>query len=133
MKTAKLVSSTLKLIFADMALNFTLGLVFTFFYLRTERLISSQTLFPPIVWCALGIGLLLFATWQANIVKRQNLESKDLVFAALMSYIPMALLAVGLLIDSHLYPLAKLLLWAGVIYMLFLGCWYLFLSRRLVD
>jgi len=133
MKTNKLVLVTLKLIFADMFLNFMLGFIFIFFYPGTERLIAGGMLFQPVVWCAIGTGLLLFGVWQTSIIRRRDLKPNELVFAALMAFVPAVLLAIGLFMDSPLYPFAKILLWAGVAYMLFLGCWYLFLARRLVN
>lgn len=122
---------TLRLIKADMLLNWFLGFVFVFFPLRFEKLIASGPLLRIWLWATIGTIFLGFAAWQVGIVKRNDISSKELVFAALMAWVPVVLLTVGLLMDFPLFSWARAILWTGNIYMFILGGWYLYLSKSL--
>jgi len=114
-----------------MFLNWLLGFVFSLFPLRVEKLITFEPLLPRFIWVAIGIVFLGFAVWQTGVVKRRDLSPNELVFAALMSWVPVMLLTLGLLMDFPLFSWSRVALWVGDVYMLILGGWYLYLAKTL--
>lgn len=122
---------TLQIIKGDMLLNWLLGFTFIFIPLRIEKVIAFSSVLPAWLWITMGVFLLGFAAWQLGVVKRRDIRSKELVFAALMAWAPVVLLTAGLLMDFPLLSWARVVLWTGDIYMLILGGWYLYLAQSL--
>lgn len=121
-----------RIVFGDMLLNWFLGAALSFFPALVDGLLGRAPLAPPIAYRVIGVLFLLFAAWQTFIVVRRQLGVGALLFAALMALVPVVLLTVLLLFMS--LPLRigwRIVLWVGDIYMLFLGCWYLFLAVAL--
>lgn len=123
-----------RIVFGDMVLNWFLGAVLSLFPATVDGLLGRTPLAPPLVYRVVGVLFLLFAAWQMLIVARGRLGAGALIFAALMALGPVVLLTVILLfMDLPLRLGWRIALWIGDVYMLFLGCWYLFLavaSRR---
>jgi hypothetical protein len=121
-----------RLIFGDMLLNWVLGVLFTFLPNLVERVIAVGPLLPPLIWRVIGVIFLLFAAWQTWIVVRRDIGPVGLILACDMAWVPVVLLTIALVFMA--FPLrlwARIALWIGDVYMLFLGAWYLFLARRL--
>ncbi len=118
-----------RIVFGDMVLNWFLGAVLSLFPAAVDGLLGRSSLAPPLVYRVVGVLFLLFAAWQTFIVVRGRLGVGALLFAALMALGPVVLLTVILLFMN--LPLRsgwRIVLWIGDVYMLFLGCWYLFLA-----
>ncbi len=123
-----------RLFLGDTLLNWFLGIGLTAWPAFVDRLVGSagMPIMPLMVYRAIGVIFLLFATWQTIIIARRKLGPAALIFACLMAEVPVVLLAVALLyMDLPLRPVWRAILWVGNGYMLFLGAWYLFLARRL--
>lgn len=133
MKKNSLAKFIFKIILSDMILNWILGILFAFFpgsvkdWLFYERL----TWLPFWFWFLAGIGFLAFAAWQLKIVLKGKINRRELIFASAMALLPAALLTFSLLFLSlPLFLSARILLWLGDIYMLFLGIGYFILADR---
>jgi hypothetical protein len=121
-----------RLIFGDMILNWFLGIVLALLPGLVDRVLGQANLLPFMIYRIIGIIFLGFAAWQTSLVVRKQLRPPDLVFAAGMAEGPVVLLTIALLyMDLPLRPAARIVLWIGDIYMLFLGGWYLFVARWL--
>lgn len=121
-----------RLIFGDMILNWFLGIVLALLPGLADRVLGQANLLPLIIYRAIGIGFLLFAAWQTSLVVRGRCGPLDLYFAAAMAEGPVVLLTAALLFMSlALRPFARVALWIGDIYMLFLGGWYIFVANSL--
>ncbi|HEC23211.1 MAG TPA: hypothetical protein ENI95_09875 [Chloroflexi bacterium] len=123
-----------RLFFGDMLLNWFLGGLLTFFPSPVDRLMGQAPLLTMGIYRLIGVGFLAFAAWQTWCIARQRLGPAGLVFAALMAEGPVVLLTIALVfMDFPLRPVARVALWVGDVYMLFLGAWYLFLARWLAK
>jgi hypothetical protein len=121
-----------RLIFGDMILNWFLGIVLTLLPGLADRVLGQANLLPFIVYRIIGIIFLGFAAWQTSLVVRGRCGPFDLYFAAAMAEGPVVLLTAALLFMSlALRPVARVVLWIGDIYMLFLGGWYIFVANSL--
>ena len=121
-----------RVIFGDMLLNWTLGAIFTFLPGLAELALGKGPLMPPAVWRVIGIIFLVFAGWQTWIVLHRDIGPGGLIVSCIMAWAPVLLLTAALVFGE--FPLrfaARIGLWVGDIYMLFLGAWYLFLARSL--
>lgn len=133
MTNERLKTLTLKVIFGDMLLNWTLGAALTFLPGMIDSALGTGPVLPLIVWRVIGVGFLLFAAWQTWTTKQQDIGPLGLWFACWMAWIPVVLLAIALLyMTLPLWPLVRIALWVANIYMLLLGGWYAYLARRLV-
>ena len=132
MTDERLKKATLRIIFGDMLLNWTLGVLLTFLPGFAESIVGTAPMLPVAVWRAIGVIFLLFAAWQTWVVQRWDIGPDGLWFACWMAWIPVILLAIALLyLDFPLRSAARIALWGGTIYMFFLGGWYAFGARRL--
>jgi Kef-type K+ transport system membrane component KefB len=119
-----------RIVLADMLLNWFLGAALTGFPSAVDRLLGTAPFLPLWVARAIGVIFLLFAGWQTVIVARRRMGRAALVFSAAMALVPVVLLAIALLfMGLPLRPGWRIALWAGNVYMLLLGCWYLYLAR----
>lgn len=115
---------------ADMLLNWFLGAALTGFPAAVDRLLGTAPFLPLWIARAIGMIFLLFAGWQTVIVARRRMGRAALVFSAVMALVPVLLLGIALLfMGLPLRPGWRIALWAGNVYMLLLGCWYLYLAR----
>jgi hypothetical protein len=122
-----------RLIFGDMILNWFLGLILTLLPGLADRVLGQANVLPFIVYRIIGIIFLAFAAWQTSLVMRGQLRPFDLFFAAALAEIPVVLLTIALLyMKLPLRPGARIVLWIGDIYMLFLGGWYIFVASWLI-
>lgn len=118
-----------RIVFGDMLLNWFLGAALSLFPALVDGLLGRAPLAPPVVYRVIGVLFLLFAAWQAFIIARGRLGVGALIFAALMALVPVVLLTMLLLfVNLPLHTGWRIALWVGDVYMLFLGCWYLFLA-----
>lgn len=131
MKNGKLVLFSLKVLVADMVLNWILGFVLTLLPRRFEKIMSTSQLLPLWGWWVIGIGFLLFAAWQVGVIRRGQIRPKELVFAGVMAWIPMLLVIIVLLLDLPLRQWVRAVLWLANGYMFMLGGLYLFLFHRI--
>jgi hypothetical protein len=123
---------TLRIIFGDMLLNWTLGVLLALLPGFAESIVGTGPMLPVAVWRVIGVGFLLFAAWQTWVVQRWDVGPDGLWFACWMAWIPAILLAIALLyMDFPLRGAARLALWVGDIYMFLLGGWYAFVARGL--
>jgi hypothetical protein len=130
MKAEAALNFTLRrLFFGDMLLNWCLGAALTFFPAATDHLIGTSPVAAPVFYTVIGVLFLLFAAWQTTVIARRRMGPPALIFAAVMAEGPVVLLTAALLfIDLPLRPGWRAALWAGNVYMLFLGVWYLFVA-----
>jgi len=116
-----------------MILNWILGVLFAF----SPILVKSWTFYQKLEWLPawllvlIGLGFLVFAAWQTRILIRNKISPRELIFASIMALGPVIFLTWFLLFLSlPLFPIVRILLWTGNLYMLFLGIWYLLLARK---
>ncbi len=118
-----------RILFGDMILNWLLGGVLMLAPAAVDRALGSAPLLPAPAYRLIGGAFLLFAAWQASLIRRGEAGRAAWLFAGLMCVIPFALLAVALLfLPFALRPAWRIVLWAGNTYMLLLGIWYLTLA-----
>jgi hypothetical protein len=116
-----------------MVLNWVLGAALTLAPAWVDRLLGYSPLLPALIYRIIGIIFLAFAGWQTIIVARSKLGTAALLFAAFMALAPVILLTVALVwMDFGLYPVARVMLWAGNVYMFLLGVWYTFVGLWLL-
>ena len=122
-----------KIFLGDMLLNWGLGIILTLFSRRADGILMQKSLFPPTFYLILGVIFLCFALWQTVIFRHKRLTNKTtLIFAAIMSLIPFLILTWALVtFRNHLHDWIEVVLWAGNLYMLLLGAWYLFTAHLL--
>lgn len=117
------------IILPDMILNWFLGIMLLIFPRFVDDLIGTAPILPSLIYQAMGILFLVFAAWQVWILRCNDIYEAGLIYAALMAEIPVIALTIALVFwDAPIYPLVRVLLWVGNIYMLFLGAWYFFLA-----
>jgi hypothetical protein len=115
-----------------MLLNWPLGVALTLLPRWVDAGIGRAALLPLLVYRVIGAIFLLFAAWQAWVLSHRTIGPPGLVFAALMSLVPVILLTAALLFMSlPLRPFWRVLLWTGDVYMLFLGTLYLYAAWAL--
>lgn len=123
-----------RLVLGDMLLNWFLGAVLALAPRLVDNVLGYAPLLSTLIYRVIGIGFLGFAAWQTWIVIRQDIRPGDLVFAGLMAEGPVILLTIALLfLPLALRPGWRIVLWAGDVYMLLLGVWYIFLARWLLK
>jgi hypothetical protein len=122
---------TLKRLFlGDTGLNWVVAVALLGFPSTADHVLGAETIAPPGVYRVIGAGFLLFAAWQTVIELRREMRPPALYFAAFMAEAPVVLLTVILaFMDLPFRPIWRALLWAGNIYMLLLGVWYIFVGR----
>jgi hypothetical protein len=123
-----------RLILGDMILNWFLGIVLALLPGLADRVLGQANLLPLVVYRIIGVIFIGFAAWQTSLVVRGRCKPFDLYFAAGMAEGPVVLLTIALVyMNLALRPAARLVLWIGDIYMLFLGGWYIFIARWLLK
>jgi hypothetical protein len=122
-----------RLFFGDMVLNWALGAVLTLAPAWVDQWLGYSPLLPALIYRVIGLVFLAFAGWQTVIVARRRLGPAALFFAAFMALGPVILLTVALVwMDFALYRGARVVLWAGNVYMFLLGVWYTFVGLWLL-
>ena len=122
-----------RLFFGDTILNWLLGFVLVLLPQKVDDVLGSAMLFPRQFYTAVGVIFLAFAAWQTIVSLRKMMGIPSLVFAAIMAEAPTVLLTVALTyLPLALYPVWRIVLWIGNIYMFILGCWYFHLAHRTV-
>lgn len=118
-----------RIIFPDMVLNWVLGIVLLVFPSQIDDLAGTGPILPKSAYLVMAVLFLVFAAWQVWIIRRDDIREPGLVYAALMAEGPVVALTMALLFwNLPLYPVVRVLLWVGNIYMLFLGAWYFTLA-----
>ena len=110
----------------DTFVNWGLGILFLFFYHPVEKLMSGGPLLADFIWITMGAALLLFGIWQTYIVTGNRFSRNTRLFGCITAWVPFLFLTYVLVfMDFDLYPGARMLIWAGNLYMLTLGALYL--------
>jgi hypothetical protein len=118
-----------RIIFPDMALNYFLAAVLLAIPGVIDDIIGSAPILPPLIYRIMGLMFLGFAAWQTWVVRRNIIAEPGLIFAGLLAEGPVIALTLALLFwNVPIYPIPRILLWIGNIYMLFLGAWYFALA-----
>lgn len=89
--------------------------------------LASSSILPSWFYVILGLGFIVFATWQVVVfLKPWTLNVSALRLAAVLAWGPVLLLTAVLLspLAQTMYRVSKILLWIGNGYMLVLGMWY---------
>lgn len=131
------VEQTFQIIKIDNVINWVLGaaliLVPDFF----NRLFFGHEVLSHWIYIVVGAGLVWCAVWQTeNFLKQEKLEVPSLRLFAILAWISVLVLTTVLLmplVGGRLLLVSKIVLWAANIYMLLLGGWYWWVSRRLVE
>jgi hypothetical protein len=110
----------------DTFFNWALGIVFLFFYHPVEKLMSNGTLLPDFVWIIMGAAWLLFGIWQTYIVIGNRFGRKVWLFGCITAWGPFLALTYALVfMNFDLFIAARIIIWAGNLYMCLLGALYL--------
>jgi hypothetical protein len=118
-----------RIIFPDMVLNWFLGIVLLLVPKWIDDVVGTGPVLPIPAYYVMAVLFLVFAAWQVWIIRRNDIREPGLIYAALMAEGPVVVLTMALLLwNLPLYPVVRVLLWIGNIYMLFLGAWYFTLA-----
>lgn len=110
----------------DTFVNWGLGILFLFFFHPAEEFMSDGPLFPGFIWVTMGAALLLFGIWQTYIVIAGRFSKNVRLFSCITAWAPVLALTYALVfMNFDLHTGARIMIWAGNLYMFTLGALYL--------
>ena len=121
------------IVFIDIVINIATGILLLVMPISFDLYLFQQQIIAPWIYRLIAIGFVFFAGWQLLcFIQPGGFTVWNLRFAALLAWLPIVALTMGLLsnIGDHLLALPKLFLWLANIYMLLLGGLYWCLTNK---